>query len=74
MASESFFYPTIGSRNIQENPKLVVRRLENAPPGLRLTPGQCDPGEVVAVFNGFNGTMKLYVASGDAKRLIPVVG
>ena len=72
--STGFQPPSIGSVNIQKNPVACVRILDSLPPGLRLSPGAGLPNELVAVFNGYNGTMNLYVISVDATRLIPVVG
>lgn len=71
--SSGFQPASIGSVNIQKNPVACVRVLDDRPPGLRLKPGQGLPNELVAVFNGYNGTMNLYVVSVDATRLIPVV-
>lgn len=65
--------PSIGSRNIQKEPFACVRMIESLPPGLRLSPGFGVPNELVGLFNGYSGSIQLYVISADATRLIPVV-
>lgn len=65
--------PSIGSRNIQQDPFACVRIIESLPPGLRLSPGFGAPNELVGLYNGYSGSIQLYVVSVDAERLIPVV-
>lgn len=67
------FQPSaIGSRNLARLPKLTIRLLTSYPQELNNIQPPMTPNELVGVFNGYDGTMRLFVTSGDGTAFIPV--
>ena len=57
-----------------DEPRLVVRMLDSLPPDINAIDPPVTPNELVAVFNGYDGTMRLFVSSSNGKAYIPVTG
>ena len=66
--------PTIGTRNISTQPRITVRMLDNLPPDINNIEPPVTPNELVAVFNGYDNTMNLYISSSNGRAYIPVTG
>ena len=68
-----FQRPAIAARNYAKDPVLSIRLLTSLPPNLNLLAAPMTPNELVGIFNGVDGTMRLFVTSGDGTALLPVV-
>lgn len=68
----SFQRPAIGSKNIARDPELTIRLLPENPTNLRNLNPPMTPNELVGVFNGFDGTIRLFMVSADGENLIQI--
>ena len=68
-----FQRPAVGARNLARDPKLTIRLLQTLPPDLNNLANPMTPNELVGIFNGLDGTMRLFVVSGDGTAIIPIV-
>jgi hypothetical protein len=55
------------------DPVLTIRLLTNLPDNINQLTNPMIPNQLVGVFNGIDGTMRLFVTSGDGTALIPVM-
>lgn len=69
----AFQRPAIGARSYAKDPVLTIRLLTRLPENLAIINPPMTPNELVGIFNGVDGTMRLFVTSGDGGALIPVV-
>ena len=68
----SFQSPAIGSRNLAREPRLTIRLLPQMPEQMTNISPPVTPNELVGVFNGIDGTMRLFVTSGDGTAYLAV--
>lgn len=67
-----FQRPSIGSKNRATEPQLTIRLLTAMPTVLQNIDPPMLPNELVGVFNGYDGTIRLLVTSADGRAYIPV--
>ena len=69
----AFQRPAIAARNYARDPRLSIRLLTSLPENLNIINPPMTPNELVGIFNGVDGTIRLFVTSGDGGALLPVV-
>jgi hypothetical protein len=69
----TFQRPAIAARNYARNPTLTIRLLTSLPPNLAIINPPMTPNELVGIFNGIDGTVRLFVTSGDGGALLPIM-
>lgn len=68
----AFQPPSFGTKNRAVEPQLTIRLLTESPTVLANIDPPMLPNELVGVFNGYDGTIRLFVTSGDGRAYIPV--
>lgn len=64
--------PSIGSKNRAIEPQLTIRLLTAMPTVLQNIEPPMLPNELVGVFNGYDGTIRLFVTSADGRSYIAI--